>query len=146
MNRRGLREQVFKLLFRVEFNSREEMEEQCNLFLEHEEVEMSEKECAHITGKYWAIQEKLDEIDTLINSKAKGWTTERMGKVDLSILRLAVYELLFDEEIPQGVAINEAVELAKKYGQEESSAFVNGVLAKFTDKNEENDASSKETV
>lgn len=137
MNRRGLREQVFKLLFRVEFNLREEMEEQCKLFLEHEEIPMSENECAHITDKYWAIQDKLDEIDTLINSKAKGWTTDRMGKVDLSILRLAVYEMLYDEQIPQGVAINEAVELAKKYGQDESSAFINGVLAKFTDKNEE---------
>ena len=146
MKRRDLREQVFKLLFRVEFNLREEMEEQCNLFLEHEEVEMSEKECAHITGKYWAIQDKLDEIDTLINSKAKGWTTDRMGKVDLSILRLAVYELLYDETIPQGVAINEAVELAKKYGQDESSAFINGVLAKFADKDGKGSDSLKETV
>ena len=54
-----------------------------------------------------------------------------MGKVELTIIRLAVYEMLFDEEIPTSVAINEAVELAKKFGQDESSAFVNGVLAKF---------------
>jgi N utilization substance protein B len=62
-----------------------------------------------------------------------------MGKVDLSILRLAVYELLFDESIPQGVAINEAVELAKKYGQDESSGFINGVLAKFAAKEQTED-------
>lgn len=139
MNRRSLREQVFKLLFRVEFNLREEMEEQCNLFLEHDDVLMSEKERKDITDKYWAIQDKIEEIDALINSRAKGWTTDRMGKVDLSILRLAVYELLFDESIPQGVAINEAVELAKKYGQDESSGFINGVLAKFAAKEQTED-------
>lgn len=70
-------------------------------------------------------------IDKMINQKAKGWTTQRMGKVDLTILRLAVYEIVFDADVPTGVAINEAVELAKKFGMEESSGFVNGVLAKF---------------
>ena len=62
---------------------------------------------------------------------AEGWQTKRMGKVDLTILRLAVYEIKYDEDIPTGVAINEAVELAKKFGQDSSPAFVNGVLAKF---------------
>ena len=73
----------------------------------------------------------LPEIDGVINEKAKGWSTSRMGKVDLTIIRLAVYEILFDEEVPVGVAINEAVELAKKFGQDGSAGFVNGVLAKF---------------
>ena len=62
---------------------------------------------------------------------AKGWKTSRMGKVDLTIIRLAVYELKYEEDIPTGVAINEAVELAKKYGTDTSSSFVNGVLAKL---------------
>ena len=66
-----------------------------------------------------------------MNEKVQGWDTGRMGKVDLTILRLAVYEIVFDEEIPTSVAINEAVELAKKFGQDSSPAFVNGVLAKF---------------
>ena len=74
---------------------------------------------------------KLDEIDAALNEKVQGWNTARMGKVDLTVLRLAVYEIMFDEEIPTGVAINEAVELAKKFGQDSSPAFVNGVLAKF---------------
>ena len=133
MNRRSLREQVFKLLFRVEFNEREEMEEQCHLFLEHEEVVMTEEEETHIVEKYKAIHEKLEEIDAMINEKAKGWNTDRMGKVDLTVIRLAVYEMKFDESIPDGVAINEAVELAKMYGQDESAGFVNGVLAKFVE-------------
>ena len=133
MNRRSLREQVFKLLFRVEFNEREEMEEQCHLFLEHEEVVMTEEEETHIVEKYKAIHEKLEEIDSMINEKAKGWNTDRMGKVDLTVIRLAVYEMKYDETIPDGVAINEAVELAKLYGQDESAGFVNGVLAKFVE-------------
>ena len=65
------------------------------------------------------------------SQEAKGWTTERMGKIELTILRLAIYEIKFDEDVPAGVAINEAVEIAKKFGQEESAGFVNGVLAKF---------------
>lgn len=141
MNRSGLREQVFKLLFRIEFNLKEEMEEQCELFLEHEEIEMTEKDKIQIRERFLAIHDKLEEIDFKINERATGWTTERMGKVDLSIIRLAVYELLYDDRIPQKVAINEAVELAKKYGQEESYGFVNGVLAKFAKKEEEDSLS-----
>lgn len=136
MNRRSLREQVFKLLFRVEFNLKEEMEEQCRLFLEHEDIEISEQDADHIVGKYTAIHEKLEEIDCMINEKAKGWSTDRMGKVDLTIIRLAVYEMKYDDTIPEGVAINEAVELAKAYGQDESAGFINGVLAKFVEKAE----------
>lgn len=136
MNRRSLREQVFKLLFRVEFNLKEEMEEQCRLFLEHEDVEMSEQDADYIIGKYTAIHEKLEEIDRMVNEKAKGWSTDRMGKVDLTIIRLAVYEMKYDETIPEGVAINEAVELAKLFGQDESAGFINGVLAKFVEKAE----------
>lgn len=134
MNRRSLREQVFKLLFRVEFNSKEEMEEQCRLFLEHEDEEISPKDAEHIIAKFSAIQERLEEIDKRIDEKAQKWSSDRMGKVDLTIIRLAVYEIVFDETIPTGVAINEAVELAKKFGQEESSGFVNGVLAKFVER------------
>ena len=131
MNRRNLREQVFKLLFRVEFNSKEEMEEQCRLFLEHEELKITEEDADYIVGKYTAIHDKLNEVDAMINEKAKGWSTDRMGTVELTIIRLAVYEMRYDETVPEGVAINEAVELAKKYGQDESAGFVNGVLAKF---------------
>lgn len=131
MSRRELREQIFKLIFRVEFNAREEMPEQERYFFEDDELTADEKDAAYISQKGNHIIEKLDEIDAMINKQAKGWTTQRMGKVDLTILRLAVYEILFDEDVPAGVAINEAVELAKRFGQEESSGFVNGVLAKF---------------
>jgi len=81
--------------------------------------------------KYESIMEHLTEIDVMINEVAQGWKTSRMGKVDLTLIRLATYELKFEEDIPTGVAINEAVELAKTYGTDDSASFVNGILAKL---------------
>ncbi len=131
MTRRGLREQIFKLLFRIEFNNADEMIEQKSLFFETNDEEFSEEESDYVQKKYESIVAHLDDIDAAINEKAKGWTTDRMSKVDLTIIRLGVYEIVYDDDIPEGVAVNEAVELAKLFGQEESYSFVNGVLAKF---------------
>ena len=131
MSRRELREQIFKLIFRAEFYDKEELPEQEKLFFEDYELNMKPEDETYISEKSNKIMEKLDEIDGMINQEAKGWTTERMGKIELTILRLAIYEIKFDEDVPAGVAINEAVEIAKKFGQEESAGFVNGVLAKF---------------
>lgn len=130
MSRRELREQIFKLLFRVEFNSIEDMTEQERLFFEDEDAAQDE-DADYISDKYHKIQQKLSEIDEQLNEKTEGWNTDRMSKVDLTILRLAVYEINYDDSVPTGVAINEAVELAKKFGQDASSGFVNGILAKF---------------
>ena len=139
MSRREMREQVFKLLFRVEFNDADAMQEQKELFIEDGMVAVSEDDDitvsddmkAEIAGRYEGIAEKITQIDEMINEKTEGWKTGRMGKVDLTILRLAVFEIVFDDSIPTQVAINEAVELAKKFGRDESAKFVNGVLAKF---------------
>lgn len=130
MGRRELREQIFKLLFRVEFNAREDMPEQEKLFFEDENTADEESE-RYILKKYEDIVSRLDIIDEMINKETKGWATSRMGKVDLTLIRLAIYEIKYDDEIPTGVAINEAVELAKKFGQDNSPGFINGVLAKF---------------
>ncbi len=130
MSRRELREQIFKLLFRVEFNEVEEMPEQLALFFEQDEP-LDEADKKEISTKYTKILEKKDELDNMLNEKATGWTVDRMGKVDLTILRLALFEMLYDDKVPVSVAINEAVELAKKFGQTDSPGFVNGVLAKF---------------
>lgn len=131
MSRRELREQIFKLLFRIEFNPKEEMPKQAAYFFEEEENQADAADTAYITEKINRILSKLEALDNVLNEKVQGWDTGRMGKVDLTILRLAIYEILFDEDIPTGVAINEAVELAKKFGQDSSPSFVNGVLAKF---------------
>lgn len=131
MGRRELREQIFLLLFRVEFNDISEMPEQIQMFLEDDEVKRSEKDVEYITAKYDVIMEKLPELDAQLNEKAESWDIGRMGKVELTVLRLALYEMKYDEDVPVSVAINEAVELAKKFGQDSSGAFVNAVLAKF---------------
>lgn len=130
MSRRELREQIFKLLFRIEFNTLEEMPQQQKLFFEDDCI-ADEKDTEYISSKYQKIVDKLDIIDSMLNEKTQNWNTDRMGKVDLTILRLAVYEITYDEDVPTGVAINEAVELAKKFGQDASSGFINGILAKF---------------
>lgn len=131
MTRRSLREQVFKLLFRVEFNNAEEMEEQKGLFFETLDEMVSEDEAKIVKDRYDLVVSHLDEIDEKINEVAKGWTTKRMGKVDLTLIRLGLFEMLYDEDVPNEVAINEAVELAKTFGQDESYSFVNAILAKF---------------
>ena len=113
MSRRELREQLFKLLFRIEFNAEEEMPQQEEFFLEEEEI-VRESDRKQLDAKFHNILEKLEDIDCELNEKVSGWDTGRMGKVDLTILRLAVYEIEYDDDIPTGVAINEAVELAKK--------------------------------
>lgn len=131
MSRRELREQIFLLLFRVEFNEPQDMPEQMRMFLEDDEAVRNEADADYIAVKYGRIMEKLSEIDGQINSKAENWDVSRMGKVELTLLRLALYEMQYDEEVPVSVAINEAVELAKKFGQDNAGAFVNAVLAKF---------------
>ena len=130
MTRRQLRENVFKMLFRVEFHDDKELPEQLILF-EDELEPISEDEKIYTTNKYKDIYAHIEELDAAINEVSKGWKTIRMGKVDLTLIRLAVYEIRFEEEIPVKVSINEAVELAKKYGTDDSPAFVNGILAKF---------------
>ena len=129
MNRYELRDRVFKLLFRIEFNSAEDMNEQIDLFCNDEEYgTVEEKDAEYVKVKYNAVIEHLEEIDKLINDNTTGWDTKRMGKVDVTVLRLAIYEMCFDEDIPAGVAINEAVEIAKTYGQSGSGSFVNAIL------------------
>ncbi len=139
MGRREQREQIFKLLFRQEFHSLQEMDQQVRLFFEDEEVSgISEKDMNYITEKYQKIRELVPKLDQYLDEKVEGWNTARMGKVELTVLRLAVYEMLHDEDVPEGVAINEAVEIAKTYGQEGSGAFVNAVLAKFVKQGDQN--------
>ena len=130
MTRRELRENVFRMLFRVEFHEDGAMPEQLEL-VDDEFENVKAEDLAYMTQKCNDIIAKLSEIDEAINASTTGWKTSRMGKVDLSIIRLAVYEIKYEEDVPAKVAINEAVELAKLYGTDNSASFVNGVLAKF---------------
>lgn len=132
MKRTELRDHIFKMVFEMEFNEADEMPAQVELYFEQIES-ATEKDLKYIEAKTKKICENLAEIDKILNDTSKGWKTTRMNKVDLSILRLAVYEMKWDEDIPAGVAINEAVELAKKYSSEDGPSFINGVLAKLAD-------------
>ena len=127
MSRTELREHIFRMLFRVEFNNAEEMKEQEQFYFDELE-EATGKDQEYILNKYRAIDEKKEEIDKLLNEVTEGWKTSRMNRVDLTILRLATYEIKWDEDVPTGVAINEAVELAKKYSSDDGPSFINGVL------------------
>ena len=131
MNRRELREHIFRMLFRREFfDSEEEFEGQVRMYLEELEP-LEEKDRAYMREKTRAVYRLVPELDEKIDELAKGWKTKRMGKVDLTVLRLALYEMRHEESVPEKVAINEAVEIARKYGGDDSPSFVNGVLAKL---------------
>lgn len=146
MTRRELREHCFKLLFCADFYPADETEDQIEQYFtepqEEEDIPDGGSEILHspaldvfdggyVRTKVERIMDKIPELDAQINEIAKGWTTRRMGKVELTILRLALFEIRFDEDVPEKVAINEAVELAKKFGGDDSSSFVNGILAKL---------------
>ena len=151
MNRKTEREFTFKLLFMSDFYEKKELGDELLLYFDapfpFEEKEDGETASENITSlkesvneddrrrivaRYVDIIDKLDDIDKRISEVSKGWTIDRIGKVELAILRLAVYEIVYDDNIPTSVAINEAVELSKKFGPQDSYAFVNGILARFT--------------
>lgn len=128
MSRREIREYAFKLVFEYSFRSDEEQKELIELYRRSNPVE-KEEDWKEIMAKFDGVVEKVPEIDEILNRLSRGWKTTRMNKADLSVLRVAVYEILFDEDVPDSVAINEAVEITKLYSGEESSSFVNGLLA-----------------
>ncbi len=139
-SRHVIREHIFKVLFDLNFYADTEIDEQIDLYFEqvpdeddiaHPPCDLSDEEKAYVQEKAREAVSHIEEIDRDINEVAVGWKTTRMPKADLNILRLAVYEIRYDDQIPSGVAINEAVELAKQYGTDATPGFVNGILAKF---------------
>ena len=146
MNRKRLREHCFKMLFCTGFYKEEEQAEQMDMYFEEpvedeilqdgtEEIlhnpQADMQDMTYLKDKVGKILENVEELDNAINAVAEGWKTGRMGRVELTILRLALFEMRYDDTVPMKVAINEAVELAKKFGGNDSPAFVNGILAKL---------------
>ncbi|MBQ2412014.1 MAG: transcription antitermination factor NusB [Anaerotignum sp.] len=129
MSRRSARKNAFFLLFQMDFSEAAEFEQVKEFFFAEKEEPVEEADKAFILSEVEGVHEHMAEIDGLIEQSAKGWDLSRMNKVDLAILRLAVYEMKYGET-PIGVAINEAVELAKKFSSDEAPAFINGVLGK----------------
>lgn len=129
MSRRSARKNAFFLLFQMDFSEAAEYDQVKEIFFAEKEEPVEESDKAFILSEVEGTQAHMAEIDALIAACAKGWDPERMNKVDLAILRLAVYEIKYGET-PVGVAINEAVELAKKFSSDEAPAFINGILGK----------------
>jgi len=117
------------LLFESEFRADESSTEIFAISREDREIPAD----AYVEKAYFAIFEKREEIDSMIGNHAKGWKTNRLSKLSRSILRLAVYEMMFETEIPYSVSINEAIELAKKYDEDKARPFINGVLNSVKD-------------
>lgn len=137
MNRSAAREQAFKVLYSIEIQKRENIQEQLALYIETESI--TDKETVeYMRSTVLGVEENLMEINQKVSEHLKSdWKIERISKVDLVLLRLAIYEILYTET-PYKVAINEAIELSKKYSEEGSSNFINGVLASIVKENGEN--------
>ena len=157
MNRTTVRETVFKLLFQSEFYEPEEvgpaMDQYLSLFPEDADTEdadgqapeeaptaVTPEELDEVRARAQDVLARRDSLDEVISSAMEGWKLGRLGTAERNILRLAVYEILFDDQVPVRVAVNEAVELARKYGGDEAPGFVNGVLGRVIRKDENIDA------
>ena len=124
ITRKEAREEAFRLLFETEFHAEVDPQSIYDLSVENREI----CEDDYIKTVYFGVREQLETIDAMILRHSKGWKTERITPVSRSVLRLCIYELLFMENIPANVSINEAIELVKRFDDEKIRAFVNGVL------------------
>lgn len=136
MNRSAMREEAFRLIYSLEVIKEENLEEQIELYLETNEITEKAVE-DYIKDILLGINENKEEILKLISEHLKAeWDLNRISKVNISLLKLAIYEIKY-KEIPYKVVINEVVELSKKYGEDNSKSFINGVLAKIVKESEE---------
>lgn len=137
MTRRKMREHIFRILFSIGFHADNEFEEQYIMYWNVQDDTPTEEEHDEIKEKLKNIKGKISEMDPVIEKCSKGWKLNRIGKADITILRLAIYEMKYDDNVPVKVAINEAVELAKRYGIDNSPGFINGILANVAKQHEE---------
>ena len=130
MNRRKSREAAMKLLFEMSIN-KEKYEDIIENFKEYTDVDLKDVDMSYVTKVLAGVQEHGVEIDKNIEKHLIKWKLDRLSKMNLAILRISTYEILFEEDIPGKVSVNEGIELAKKYGEDSSPAFINGILAKM---------------
>jgi len=134
MNRTLAREETFKLLYSLEIQ-KEDLKEQTKIYLENEEIS-DEKTKVYISGIVEGVEKNITEIENKISENLKkDWKIERISKINLVLLKLAIYEILYTDT-PYKVAINEAIELSKKYGDDTSPNFINGILASIVKESE----------
>ena len=126
MNRREAREYVMAKAFEIDANH--DWEAPASKYIDEEELGKQKSYAENLITK---LLSERDSLDSLINEVSDGWTTGRMAKADLAIIRVAASEILYQEDVPKAVAINEAVELSKKYGSGQSGKFINAILGKI---------------
>lgn len=130
MNRRKSREVAMSLLFEMSIN-KEDYNEILNNFKEHTDVDLSDVDMEYVSRVLKGVQDNMQKLDSRIEQNLINWKLYRLSKIDLAILRISTYEILFETDIPNRVAVNEGIELAKKYSEEKSFQFINGVLGKM---------------
>lgn len=124
MTRKQAREEAFILIFEKQFNS-DSLEDILECAVQVREIEPD----SYIRSVFFGVYENLEELDGIISGNSVGWSIKRISKTALAVLRLAIYEIKYMEDIPVSVTINEAVELCKKYATKDDASFVNGILA-----------------
>ena len=129
MNRVKSREYLLQLAYQMEITSETALET-FNSFMENEDISKDDLDLAYIESGLLGIEENKEKLDSLIESQLVKWKLNRISKVNLSILRISTYEILFAEDVPGKVSINKAIELCKKYSDNKSVSFINGVLDK----------------
>ena len=144
MSRKKARDNAFKCIYELEFGKDENLDKILDYCYEENEDKPSEIEYIDMVVR--GVKENLEEIDKIILSKLKNWSLDRIAKIDLAILRLAIYEIKYLDDIPEKVSANEAVELAKIYGNNESKNFVNGVIAAVIESKEEINGTTEENI
>lgn len=131
MSRKTAREITLKIIFEYAFQ-KENPEDLYNRYIDmQEDLEMTPEDSKYILQVINGVSQNLDAIDDQIKAHLKDWNFERISKVDLALLRLSIYEIMFMEDIPEKVSVNEAVELSKAYSEENSASFINGMLAEI---------------
>ena len=134
MNRTESREAAFKLLYSIQISPDESLQEQIDLFIDSEEI-LDNEAITYINDIVKGVSENNVDIEKQISENIKkDWTIARISKVDLTLLKIGIYEILYTD-IPFKVVVNEVVKIAKKYGDDSSGAFINGVLASIIEKN-----------
>lgn len=127
MKRRDARQAVFALIFDKDFNPEVSCKEVLDNVIECGLIENYDGD-EYISRVFFGVFDKLDELDADINRAALGWNAERISRVSRAILRLALYEIRYEDDIPTKIAVNEAVEIAKIYDDEKAFSFINGIL------------------
>lgn len=136
MSRRSARKHIFNIIFQSEFHDLNEINDIIQIYKD-ENDDITINDMVFIQKELKGIIENKEKIDNIINNSAVNWNVERIAKVDVAILRIAIYELIFEKDIPDKVSINEAIELAKEFSSDNSPSFINGILGKVVLTNEE---------